>query len=101
MAIASKSVAALVSARELPKVVDEAIKAATAAGIASDGPLVVKWDLIGRQVRDLEAGEAFSGAVAKSLTGSGVKASPALLKIDKIIIAGFFERANIPQTRFL
>jgi hypothetical protein len=37
--------------------------------------------------------------VVKELAGQGVKANPAVLIIDKRILAGFFERLNVPQQR--
>ena len=97
MAIEPKR-AALVGARDLTKVIETAIHAAGLQSSAA-GALVVRWDLAGKVVRDFAEGQKFADAVAKQVTAGGIKATPAVLKIDKQIIAGFFERAAVPQLR--
>ena len=103
MAVAPKK-AALVSARELPALVDAAVKAAQAKvpkATPADNALVRRWELIGRilRERDLAVAQGFADAVVSELKTRNVAAAPALLVIDKKILAGFFERVNIPQQR--
>lgn len=89
--------AGLVSARELPKLVEEAIRVAgvkvTPAAIGS------KWDLIGRELARGVDAQAFATAVTKQVNAAGVKAVPAVSIIDKKIFAGFYEKLAIPQFR--
>jgi hypothetical protein len=101
MAVAPKARAGLVSNRELQGLVDAAVKVAaerTQTPIG-DGSTVLKWELIGRILRDLNTAQPFAAEVTRALGAQGVKASPAVLIIDKKILAGFFERLNIPQER--
>src|SRR5690242_13269693 len=99
MTIAPKPKAALVSARELPGLVDAAVKvAAVRAKIPEvEGPIVVKWELIGRVLRDLKQAQPFADGVVAELGAKGIKASPAILIVDKKILAGFFEKIAVPQ----
>jgi hypothetical protein len=93
--------AKLVSLRELPDIVEKAI---TAAGtrLGQDalpaGPIIKRWEIVGRIAPDLAAGQRFAAEVTKSL-GRKVKAEPAVLQIGKHIIAGFIEPPNIPLER--
>lgn len=91
--------AALIPARNLPKLVNEAIKQAEArlGGPVGEPKLVKKWELIGRVVRDLPQAERFSAEVSAAL---GPVASPAIVKIDDKILAGFIERVKVPQVGF-
>lgn len=93
--------AALVSNRELTRVVDAAVKAVIERTKipVDDGSVVIRWELIGRILRDLDTAQPFATQVAKEMTVLGVKATPAVLIIDKKILAGFFERLNLPQQR--
>jgi len=103
MAIAPK--AKLVSARELPGLVSEAVKAAAANPRLkekldlSEPAITIRWDLIGRILRNLEDAQTFSGDVAKSLKAKNISVTPATLIIDKRILAGFFERVQVPIER--
>lgn len=92
--------ATLVPARELPKIVEAAVHAA-GDRVGISGPLVLRWDLAGKVVRDLLEGQKFAEHVAKHVTAAGVDAAPAVLAIDNHIIAGFFERHAVPQVRTL
>lgn len=97
MATVIKKKAALISVRELQPIVDRAIKE---AGLqVDDHGLVVRWDLAGRILRDLPTAEKFAASVSKTITAHGHDVVPAVLQIDKTIIAGFYERVNTPQTR--
>jgi hypothetical protein len=100
MMVDDKKSAALISARELPKLVNAAIAAAGHHDAVSPA-LVVKWDLIGRQIREMAAAEKFAHDVSSHLGAAGHAVTPAVLQIDKRIIAGFFERVSVPQIREL
>lgn len=96
MAIKERA-ASLISVRELPGVVEAAVKA---AGVRVEGDaLVLHWDLAGKVVRDFGEGKKFADAVARQVSAAGFEASPAVLQIDDRILAGFFERIDIPQFR--
>ncbi len=104
MATTPRTKAALVSVRELPGLVDAAMRAAhvkVPKATAADNALLLRWDLIGRilRERDLGVAQGFADAVVAELKAKNVAATPALLVIDKKILAGFFERVNIPQQR--
>jgi len=104
MAVAPRTKAALVSARELPKLVDAAVRAAQVKvpkATPAEDALTLRWELIGRilRERDLGVAQGFADAVVAELKAQNVAASPALLVIDKRILAGFFERPNIPVQR--
>ncbi|MEG3086492.1 hypothetical protein [Sphingomonas sp. PB4P5] len=95
--VMGRSSASLISVRELPGIVEAAVKA---AGVRVEGEsLVLRWDLAGKVVRDFGEGKKFADAVAKQVTEAGFEASPAVLQIDDRILAGFFERIDIPQFR--
>ncbi len=103
MALAPK--AKLVSARELPGLVTEAVKVAAANPKLkekidlSEPAITIRWDLIGRILRDLNDAQLFSADVAKSLKARDIAVTPATLIIDKRILAGFFERVQVPIER--
>lgn len=101
MAVTPKAKAALVSARELPGLVDAAVKVAAqkVPGVAADDKVTIRWELIGRILRDLKQAQPFADAVSAELKAKGVAVNPAVLIIDKRILAGFFERVNLPQQR--
>lgn len=91
--------AALIPARNLPKLVKEAVRLADErlGAPAVSGPIVRKWDLVGRVAKDLQTADRFSSEVAKTL---GSAARPAVLKIDDKILAGFIEKVSISEARF-
>ncbi|HYE27364.1 MAG TPA: hypothetical protein VEA61_03915 [Allosphingosinicella sp.] len=94
------------SARELPKLVSAAVKAASARVQGADtgpssGALVLKWELVGRRARSLAQGEELAAAITAELGKSGFKAQPAVLGVGKEIICGFFEPPNVPLARDL
>lgn len=90
----------LVSARELPNVVDSAVKAASQRiGSQVSGPVVRRWDIAGKILRDLAAAQSFSKEVTAEVTRAGVRAKPALLIVDKEILAGFIDRDHLPKLR--
>lgn len=96
MGIAPRTKASLVSARELPGIVEEAIKAAAVRG-GPTGKIVRRWEIVGRVARNFEQGQQFATAVSDKLGSAGFKTSPAVLQIGKDIICGFIERGNLPQ----
>jgi hypothetical protein len=93
--------AGLVSARELPTLVDSAVKTATQriGSTKVSGPLVRRWDIAGKVLRDLATAQSFSKEVTAEVTKAGVNAKPALLILDKDILAGFIDRDHIPKLR--
>lgn len=103
MALAPK--AKLVSARELHGLVAEAVKVAAANPKLkekldlSEPAVTIRWDLIGRILRNLEDAQTFSGGVASALKAKNIAVTPATLIIDKRILAGFFERTQVPIER--
>lgn len=90
--------AALIKAHELPRLVEAAVKAAGDHGVASSA-LITKWDLVGRMMKDMAAAEKFADGVSAQINKGGHAVSPAILKIDGRILAGFYERVAIPQFR--
>ena len=102
MAVTPTRGSKLVSARELSKVVDAAVKAGSArvAGAeAVSGPVIVKWELVGRVARNLAQGQELATAITGELGKSGIKVQPAVLGVGKQIICGFFEPPNVPLAR--
>jgi hypothetical protein len=91
--------AALIPARNLPKIINEAILQAEArlGGIVTEPKIVRKWELIGRVCRTLPEAERFATEVSAQL---GPNVSPGLIKIDDKILAGFIERLKVPQVGF-
>jgi hypothetical protein len=89
--------AALISAKELPKLVDAAIAAAGTRG--GTGPIVGGWGISGKWLTELETAHSFSESVAKHINTGGHPVAPALLSIDGRILAGFVERVALPQFR--
>ena len=102
MAVTPTKSSKLVSARELSKVVDAAVKSASlrvpGAGAVS-GPVIVKWELVGRVAKNLAQGQDLATAITGELGKSGMKVQPAVLGVGKSIICGFFEPINVPQFR--
>lgn len=92
--------AALIAAHNLPNVVAAAIKAANVR-VEGAGSLVIHWDLAGKVVRDWAEGEKLAEVVSRHVSDAGHAAVPAVLSIDKRIIAGFIERIAVPQLRQL
>ena len=91
----------LVSARELSKTVEAAVKAASArvAGAEASGPVIVKWELVGRVAKNLAQGQELATAITGELGKSGLKVQPAVLGVGRQIICGFFEPPNVPLAR--
>jgi hypothetical protein len=98
----------LVSARELSKVVDEAVKAAslrtpTGDGGASGGAhnVILRPDILGRLIRELDQAQHFANAVAKGVEKSGIGAEPVVVPIGRgLNIAGFIERDALQIREF-
>lgn len=101
MATDPNRTARLVSMRELPRVVDSAIEIASKRidVTTKAGSIVVKWELIGRILNNFEHAQLFATTVSEEISKAGVEVHPAVLSIDKRIIAGFYERASLPQLR--
>lgn len=104
MASTSTQKTKLVSARELTRVVEAAVKSASSAGIAAEtGSKLVKWDgkILGRIVRDKTLQEKFTADVTAAVRKAGIDAQPAQLIIGKDILCGFVERIELPNMREL
>ena len=101
MAVSPTKKAKLISMGELPRVVDSAVKAAQArlGATLERGPIIKKWEINGRVVRDLALAQRFANEVSAEVAKSGADVGPAVLILDKDIICGFIERANIPVDR--
>lgn len=103
MTLAPTRKADLVSARDLSRTVEAAVKVASArvpdAGVS--GPVIVKWELVGRVAKTLALGEKLAGEITGELAKSGLDAQPAVLGVGKYIICGFFEPPNVPLARNL
>lgn len=94
------SKAKLISMRELPNIVEEAVRAAQVRPNATGGQKIIKrWEIIGRVARDLAEGQAFADKVAANVSARGIKVKSAVLKVDRDIICGFIEPGNIPIDR--
>ena len=96
MGLAPTTRASLVSATELPRIVDAAIKAAGIRG-APAGKTIRKWEIVGKYAKRLDQGQEFAAAVSAQLGEAGFKTSPAVMQIGKDILCGFIERGNLPQ----
>lgn len=113
MALESKISADLIRARDLGPAVENAIKLAEAKlGRIEPGEniYVPRWEIVGRRLRDVLKAEQFANEVTAQINaraGGGLaltakaKAVPAVFRFDKILIAGFIERLNLPQFRGL
>ena len=101
MAVTPTRGSKLVSARELSKTVEAAVKSASArvAGAEVSGPVIVKWELVGRVAKNLAQGQELATAITGELGKSGMKVQPAVLGVGRQIICGFFEPPNVPVLR--
>jgi hypothetical protein len=102
MAVEPTTKAKLVSARELSKVVDEAVKAAAGRpAIGGSGHnLILSPEILGRILREAE-GQHFAEAVAKGVEKSGISVQPVVLPIGHgWEIAGFIERDALQAREF-
>jgi len=100
MILDQSKTAKLVSTRDLHKIVEKAIAAAGHRTISSQD-LIVRWDLVGRELATIAEAEAFSHSIAKQMTAEGIEATPAVLTVGNQIVGGFFERSAVPQIREL
>lgn len=101
MAVTPTRSSKLVSARELSRTVEAAVKSASArvAGAEASGPVIVKWELVGRVAKNLAQGQELATAITGELGKSGLKVQPAVLGVGRQIICGFFEPPNVPLAR--
>lgn len=101
MTLAPQAKTKLVSARELSRTVEAAVKAASArvAGAEAASPVILRWELVGRRARTLAQGEELAVAITEELGKSKFQAEPAVLGLGKYIICGFFEPPNVPLER--
>lgn len=101
MAIAKKR-AEVVSSEALAKSIDAAVARATKQlGITTGKPnLAFKWEIVGRVVKNMKAGDAFELAqsISAGIKVPGVEAQPAISKIPGGILVGFIERAQLPRS---
>lgn len=91
--------AVLLSAHELPKFVETAVQVTQKrlGNIGIDGENIRRWELKGRQLRELAHAQPFAESVVAELRKSGVAAEPAVLVIGGEITAGFVDARNLPQ----
>lgn len=100
MAVTPTKASKLVSARELSRTVEAAVKAASVrVGAETSGPVIVKWELVGRVAKSLAQGQELATAITGELDKSGMKVQPAVLGVGRQIICGFFEPPNVPLLR--
>jgi len=107
MATNPASKAKLVSSRELSKVVDEAIKAAAsrggAGGVGAGGGhnVIVRPDILGRMIHDMQQAQHFADAVAKGVEHAGVHVQPVVVPLGTGgHLAGFIERDALQIREF-
>lgn len=100
MAQAPSKKATLISVRELPKVVESAVKAAHARlGQPAPPSFGKKWEIYGYKLRDKLKADELSSAIAAEVSKAGVPVKPAVMVLDKEIWCGFIEPPNIPMER--
>jgi len=92
----------VISAKDLSRSVDRAIAlAAKRYKVKPEGSnLLINWEILGRILRefeDMNAAFNFASEVTKNVQFRGIKASPAVCKIDRDILVGFIEKANLPK----
>lgn len=93
MASQAVSKAKLVSARDLSKVVDEAVKSASLRVEGGSHNVILSPNILGRLIRDATEAQHFADAVAKGVTRGGIHVEPVVVSIgDGLRIAGFIER---------
>jgi hypothetical protein len=99
--MATKKTAELVKGTDLSKMVDKAVAIAAARHqvAVSDTNLIIKWELIGRYLKDGLLADKFAGDVAAELGRAGLAVQPASLRFGRQILCGFFEKVNIPTPR--
>ncbi|MBV9370376.1 MAG: hypothetical protein JO109_01760 [Alphaproteobacteria bacterium] len=94
------------NSRDLSRVVDEAVKAATQRNAGSAAALgghnvIVRPDILGRMIRDLTEAQHFSQAVASGVSKSGIQVDPVVIPIGKGgHLAGFVERDSLNLREF-
>lgn len=100
MAVTKKPVS--VSAAMLSKSIDQAVaRAAKQFGVNPLQPnLSLNWEIIGRVVRELDAGQAFelATAISSAVKVKGIVAAPAISRVGKDILVGFIERGQLPRS---
>jgi hypothetical protein len=94
--------AEVISTAKLSKSIDRAVALAMRRhAIRFEKPnLSIKWEIIGRIIRELEdMNGAFAAAkeITKNVEIAGIKATPACCGVDGGILIGFVERAGIPR----
>ena len=95
--------AKLINAAELSNSVTDAVALASKrmALPGKQGKIVMRWELMGIIMRDLDIGSQFADAVTAELKTKGIAVEPAVLRVNRQIIAGFYERGNVPAIREL
>jgi hypothetical protein len=94
--------AAVISAKGLSTSIDRAVTlAAKRHKVRTEVPnLLLNWEILGRILRefeDMNAAFNFAADVTKGVQLRGIKASPAICKIDRDILVGFIEKASLPK----
>ncbi len=94
--------AGLIRGKEFNEAVDKAVALAAKRheiALTDERNFIVNWDLVGRRIKDSVLADQFAADVAKQLGTAGIKATPAVLKFNKWIWVGFYERNRIPVIR--
>jgi hypothetical protein len=89
-----------VSAATLSKSIEQAVtRAAKQFGVTPSEPnFFPNWKIIGRLIRDLDAGQAFelATAISTAVKVKGIDPAPAIARVGKDILVGFIERSQLP-----
>jgi hypothetical protein len=92
----------VISVKDLSRTVDRAVALATKRhGVKTEpGSLIVNWEIVGRILREFQDANAafeFASDVTRSVKLQGIKAQPAIFKMDRDILCGFIERGQLPR----
>ena len=92
----------VISVKDLSRTVDRAVAiAAKRHGVKTEpASLIVNWEIIGRILREFQDANAafeFASDVTRGVKLRGIKAQPAVFKLDRDILCGFIERGQLPR----
>jgi hypothetical protein len=92
----------VISAKDLSTSIDRAVAAAVKRHKVKAEPsnLLINWEILGRILReyeDMNAAFNFASEVSKNVELRGFKTSPAVCRINRDILVGFIEKANLPK----
>lgn len=91
--------AELISVRDLPKAIDDAVKhAIERANVKPDAgdSIIRRFEIYGRYLKDLKQAEGFADAMAAALKKAGhTNMEPAVIMVGGTITAGVVENGSI------